>query len=126
MCAGAASGSELGWLQPGKDNQATNASPLPKWTVSLQRMAFDEQLGDDAAPTIFDKILSKEIPSTMVYEDDIAYAFRVLPVLLAYCWPVLVVSDCLLRLFARQDINPTAPVHILVVINLKLLGTGSA
>ena len=30
-----------------------------------------------AAVTIFDKILSKEIPSDKVYEDDVAYAFKV-------------------------------------------------
>jgi len=44
---------------------------------------------DDASPTIFDKILSKEWSSDKVYEDDIAYAFR--------------------------DINPQAPIHILVI-----------
>lgn len=27
-------------------------------------------------PTIFDKILDKEIPSEKVYEDDVAYAFK--------------------------------------------------
>ena len=40
-------------------------------------------------PTIFDKILSKEIPSQAVYEDDQCYAFR--------------------------DISPCAPTHILVI-----------
>lgn len=40
-------------------------------------------------PTIFDKIVAGIIPSTKVYEDDVVYAFR--------------------------DINPVAPVHILVV-----------
>lgn len=39
--------------------------------------------------TVFDRILSKELPSKMVYEDQHVYAFR--------------------------DVNPVAPVHILVI-----------
>ncbi|EPS72246.1 hypothetical protein M569_02515 [Genlisea aurea] len=39
--------------------------------------------------TIFDKIIAKEIPSTVVYEDDAVLAFR--------------------------DISPQAPVHVLVI-----------
>lgn len=42
-----------------------------------------------AEDTLFDKILRKEIPSESVYEDDDVYAFR--------------------------DINPQAPVHVLVI-----------
>jgi histidine triad (HIT) family protein len=42
-----------------------------------------------ANDTIFDKILAKEIPSDPVYEDEHVYAFN--------------------------DINPQAPVHVLVV-----------
>ncbi|KAL8193857.1 hypothetical protein R6Q57_026099 [Mikania cordata] len=45
------------------------------------------------APTIFDKIISKEIPSTIVYEDEKVLAFR--------------------------DINPQAPVHVLVIPKLR-------
>ena len=41
------------------------------------------------AETIFDKIISKEIPSDIVYEDDSVLAFK--------------------------DINPQAPCHVLVV-----------
>lgn len=44
---------------------------------------------DTADPTIFDKILAKEIPSEVVYEDD--------------------------RCFVFKDINPVAPVHLLVI-----------
>ena len=40
-------------------------------------------------PTIFDKIISKQIPATIIYEDDTSLAFR--------------------------DINPQAPVHFLVI-----------
>ena len=42
-----------------------------------------------AEDTLFDKILRREIPSEAVYEDDDVYAFR--------------------------DINPQAPVHVLVI-----------
>ncbi|KAJ7972013.1 14 kDa zinc-binding protein [Quillaja saponaria] len=45
------------------------------------------------APTIFDKIINKEIPSTVVYEDDKVLAFR--------------------------DIGPQAPVHILIIPKVR-------
>ena len=41
------------------------------------------------APTIFDKIISKEIPANIIYEDDQCLAFR--------------------------DINPQGPTHFLVI-----------
>ncbi|XP_031264840.1 14 kDa zinc-binding protein-like isoform X1 [Pistacia vera] len=44
---------------------------------------------DSEAPTIFDKIIAKEIPSSIVYEDEKVLAFR--------------------------DVNPQAPVHVLVI-----------
>lgn len=44
-------------------------------------------------PTIFDQILSKKIPSEAVYEDDLIYAFK--------------------------DVNPQAPVHILIIPKIK-------
>jgi histidine triad (HIT) family protein len=44
--------------------------------------------------TLFDKILRKEIPSEPVYEDEWVYAFR--------------------------DINPQAPVHVLVVPKARM------
>lgn len=46
------------------------------------------------ADTIFDKILRQEIPSEKVYEDDKVYAFK--------------------------DINPIAPIHILVIPKNKI------
>ncbi|KAM3339761.1 14 kDa zinc-binding protein [Capsicum galapagoense] len=45
------------------------------------------------APTIFDKIIKKEIPADIVYEDDKVLAFR--------------------------DINPQAPVHILLIPKVR-------
>ncbi|MBB6479184.1 histidine triad nucleotide-binding protein [Spirochaeta isovalerica] len=44
--------------------------------------------------TIFDKIINKEIPADVVYEDDNILAFR--------------------------DINPQAPVHVLVIPKQKV------
>ena len=41
------------------------------------------------APTFFDKLVSKEIPSATLYEDDLCMAFK--------------------------DISPQAPVHFLVI-----------
>ena len=41
------------------------------------------------AGTIFDKIISRQIPADIVYEDDLCLAFR--------------------------DVNPQAPVHILLI-----------
>ena len=49
-----------------------------------------------AQETIFSKIIRREVPSSIVYQDDLVTAFR--------------------------DINPQAPVHILIVPN-KLLPT---
>mgnify|MGYP002776988072 FL=1 len=43
----------------------------------------------DATETIFSKIIRKEIPADIVYEDNLAIAFK--------------------------DVNPQAPVHILVI-----------
>jgi histidine triad (HIT) family protein len=44
---------------------------------------------DNMSETIFTKIINKEIPADVVYEDDLCLAFR--------------------------DINPQAPVHILII-----------
>eukprot|EP00775_Hariotina_reticulata_P007303 gene7303-7516_t len=44
---------------------------------------------DSDGPTLFDKIVAKQIPATIIYEDDQAMAFR--------------------------DISPQAPVHFLVI-----------
>jgi histidine triad (HIT) family protein len=48
---------------------------------------------DSGAPTVFDKILSGEWSSDKVHDDDLCYAFR--------------------------DINPQAPVHILVIPKVR-------
>jgi len=48
---------------------------------------------DGAPPTLFDKILSREIPSEIVYEDDRCLAFK--------------------------DINPVAPTHVLLIPKVR-------
>ena len=55
-------------------------------------MVDEQAKAQTAAPvdvTLFDRIVRKEIPATIIYEDDQCLAFR--------------------------DINPTAPVHFLVI-----------
>ena len=51
-------------------------------------------LRDTADPTLFDKIVAGEIPSTKVYEDDKCLAFR--------------------------DISPVAPTHVLLIPKVTL------
>ncbi|CAI0401809.1 unnamed protein product [Linum tenue] len=48
---------------------------------------------DEGAPTIFDKIIAKEIPSSIVYEDEKVLAFR--------------------------DISPQAPVHVVIIPKIR-------
>ncbi|WP_218280107.1 HIT domain-containing protein [Verrucomicrobium spinosum] len=50
--------------------------------------------------TLFQKILAREIPATFIYEDD----------------------DC----FAIKDINPQAPVHVLVIPKTVIPRVGDA
>ncbi|KAL1204993.1 Adenylylsulfatase HINT1 [Cardamine amara subsp. amara] len=69
--------------------------------ISSTRAAHNEEaaakaaasVADTGAPTIFDKIIAKEIPSDIVYEDEHVLAFR--------------------------DINPQAPVHVLLIPKLR-------
>ena len=56
-----------------------------------QKLAQDAK--DTGEPTIFDKIISKEIPAKIVYEDEQSLAFR--------------------------DVNPQAPTHILVIPKIR-------
>jgi histidine triad (HIT) family protein len=46
-----------------------------------------------AAPTFFDKLVAKQIPANIIYEDDKCMAFR--------------------------DINPQGPIHFLVIPKVK-------
>ena len=47
-----------------------------------------------AGPTIFDKIIAKEIPAHILHEDDTSLAFK--------------------------DVSPQAPVHFLVIPKLRI------
>lgn len=47
-----------------------------------------------AAPTIFDKIIAREIPADIIYEDDLCLAFN--------------------------DVSPQAPVHFLVIPKIRI------
>jgi histidine triad (HIT) family protein len=47
----------------------------------------------ESPPTIFDRILAKEIPAQILFEDDVCLAFR--------------------------DVSPQAPVHFLVIPKLR-------
>ncbi|KAK1257554.1 14 kDa zinc-binding protein [Acorus gramineus] len=67
--------------------------------ASAQAAAASVEIG---GPTIFDKIIAKEIPSNIIYEDEKVLAFH--------------------------DINPQAPVHVLVIPKFRdgLTGLGKA
>ncbi|XP_014504537.1 14 kDa zinc-binding protein [Vigna radiata var. radiata] len=84
----------------GKDNNKRDRiSVLSSHFSSSRPMASEKEAAlaatpsDADAPTIFDKIINKEIPSTVVYEDDKVLAFR--------------------------DITPQAPTHILIIPKVK-------
>jgi histidine triad (HIT) family protein len=61
---------------------------------------MSHELESDGGATIFTKIIKKEIPADIVYEDDRVLAFR--------------------------DINPVAPVHILVIPKEHIVNVASA
>ena len=56
------------------NRHATPSMMFSTNTSKEQKLAQDAK--DTGEPTIFDKIISKEIPSKVVYEDEHALAFR--------------------------------------------------
>ncbi|CAA3008123.1 14 kDa zinc-binding [Olea europaea subsp. europaea] len=68
------------------------ASHKPASIMASEKEAALSAVPSDS-PTIFDKIINKEIPASVVYEDDKVLAFR--------------------------DINPQAPTHILIIPKVK-------
>jgi len=93
-----------------KNNKPLASSPSRLFATGENNMSDEVAKAKEAAtawaspdaPTIFDKLLSGEIPADVVYEDDLAFAFR--------------------------DVNPQAPVHILCIPKKKdgLTGLSSA
>ncbi|VDP90953.1 unnamed protein product [Echinostoma caproni] len=59
-----------------------------------------QKAGDTAEPTIFTKIINREIPANIIYEDDSCLAFK--------------------------DISPQAPVHFLVIPKRRISMLDSA
>ncbi|GAA0152222.1 nucleotide phosphatase [Lithospermum erythrorhizon] len=71
---------------------ANSFIPPRRGYLNVKNASNKEEGGAKSAgggPTIFDNIIAKEIPSSIVYEDDKVLAFR--------------------------DINPQAPVHVLII-----------
>ncbi|MBL8812601.1 MAG: histidine triad nucleotide-binding protein [Planctomycetaceae bacterium] len=62
---------------------------LAPWLVLLRNVGWRCDSSLRQAVTIFQKIINKEIPANIVYEDDLCLAFR--------------------------DVNPQAPVHVLLI-----------
>ncbi|XP_019186964.1 PREDICTED: 14 kDa zinc-binding protein [Ipomoea nil] len=77
------------------EGSSSSSSRLQRLTSHLSPhtpMASGNAVPSDS-PTIFDKIINKEIPANIVYEDDQVLAFR--------------------------DIDPKAPTHILLIPKVK-------
>ncbi|KAJ3703097.1 hypothetical protein LUZ61_006802 [Rhynchospora tenuis] len=73
--------------------QPHSISLSPSMATSSDEKAAALSTTPSDSPTIFDKIISKEIPSNIVYEDEKALAFR--------------------------DISPQAPTHIIIIPKVK-------
>jgi len=90
-------------LKRGRARTQTQQTKTPKTRTMASTPKNDEQLNaqeailkgmqDSTEPTIFDKIVSKEIPATVLYEDNLAMAFK--------------------------DVNPVAKTHFLVIPKIK-------
>ncbi|XP_010427477.1 PREDICTED: adenylylsulfatase HINT1 [Camelina sativa] len=72
---------------------SSHISPVSAVMASEKKAALAAATPSDDSLTIFDKIISKEIPSTVVFEDDKVLAFR--------------------------DITPQGPVHILLIPKVR-------
>ncbi|XP_003383423.1 PREDICTED: histidine triad nucleotide-binding protein 2, mitochondrial-like [Amphimedon queenslandica] len=62
---------------------------MTRGIFSLGKLQQCKALASESSPTIFSKIISKEIPADILYEDDQSLAFK--------------------------DVNPVAPTHFLVI-----------
>jgi histidine triad (HIT) family protein len=93
-------------VSPGRSANFTRHSEglqtAPEVLITLVESAFPNRV---FMPTIFTKIINREVPAEIVYEDDLALAFR--------------------------DISPQAPTHVLVIpkkeiVSLDALEDGDA
>ena len=85
-------GADDSCLSPSSHKQQQQQQQQRRSFVAMSSSNDEQAKAQDAAPeevTIFDKIVAGDIPCTEVYSDDKCLAFR--------------------------DVNPTAPVHILVI-----------
>lgn len=64
------------------------------WSIEKNLLPAKFDLQEETMPTIFSKIINREIPADIVYQDDQVTAFR--------------------------DIEPQAPIHILIVPNKEI------
>lgn len=65
-----------------------SSTPVDETAAAAAAASTDPAINPNA-PTFFDRIVKKEIPAKIIYEDDLSLAFR--------------------------DINPQGPVHFLVI-----------
>lgn len=72
-----------------RQQQSLLGRPYSDEARKAQAAASSRQTGAKGAGTLFDRIISKDIPATIIYEDD--------------------------RCLAFEDIAPQAPVHFLVI-----------
>ena len=75
-------------MDPPKSGKSASARAQPRDEEAEAKVAAAAPV-NPGVPTIFDKIISKEIPATIVYETEKVLAFR--------------------------DINPQAPVHVVLI-----------
>ncbi len=68
--------------------------------MPVDETARTPQVQNSMSQTLFEKIVAREIPATIVYEDDLVLAFK--------------------------DINPQAPVHILLIPKKPITRIGAA
>jgi diadenosine tetraphosphate (Ap4A) HIT family hydrolase len=89
----AAANTRVGQRTSARTTTTTRTMAQPHDEVLAAQEAHLNGLADSEERTIFDKIVSKDIPATIIYEDSLALAFR--------------------------DINPQAKTHFLVIPKIR-------
>ena len=85
-----------------KDLDRTNPHAIISWAIQIRidRRQLTPQPFRTMSKTLFEKIIAREIPATVVYEDDRVLAFR--------------------------DIKPQAPTHVLLIPKKPIPRVGEA